>query len=161
MSAQTQTTEPTTTTTTPETESTVKQMLDALLEISAQQAQNSREMHRNLKKLCTEVEREQKRLARSSKPRRTVRQRPVKVNAAMKKFLEKQSVESQDGGYTRQAMMKAVSAYIKTKELQIAENRKSWKADKELVKLFGLDAKETYTFMNINGLLSRVVEKTA
>ena len=160
MSAQTQTTEPTTTTT-PETESTVKQMLDALLEIAAQQAQNSREMHRNLKKLCTEVGGEQKRLARSSKPRRTVRQRPVKVNAAMKKFLEKQSVESQDGGYTRQAMMKAVSAYIKTKELQIAENRKSWKADKELVKLFGLDAKETYTFMNINGLLSRVVEKTA
>ena len=57
--------------------------------------------------------------------------------------------------------MKAVSAYIKSKELQIAENRKSWKADKELVKLFGLDAKETYTFMNINGLLSRVVEKSS
>ena len=57
--------------------------------------------------------------------------------------------------------MKAVSAYIKDKELQIAENRKSWKPDKTLVKLFGLDVKETYTFMNINGLLSRIVEKSA
>ena len=56
--------------------------------------------------------------------------------------------------------MKAVSAYIKDKELQIAENRKSWKPDKALVKLFGLDVKETYTFMNINGLLSRIVEKS-
>ena len=79
----------------------------------------------------------------------------------MKKFLDKQGVTAEDGGYTRQSMMKAVSAYIKSKELQIAENRKSWKADKELVKLFGLDAKETYTFMNINGLLSRVVEKSS
>ena len=158
MSEQTQTPE---TTTTPETESTVKQMLEALLEISAQQAQQTREMHRNLKKLSQEVDREQRRLQRSSKPRRTVRQRPVSVNAAMKKFLDKQGVTAEDGGYTRQSMMKAVSAYIKSKELQIAETRKSWKADKELVKLFGLDAKETYTFMNINGLLSRVVEKSS
>ena len=157
MSEQNQT--PETTTTVTETESTVKQMLDALLEISAKQAQQTREMHRNIKKLSQEVEREHRRLQRSSKPRRTVRQRPVQVNAAMKKFLEKQGVEADQGGYTRQAMMKAVSAYIKSKELQLAENRKSWKADKTLVGLFSLDAKETYTFMNINGLLSRVVNK--
>lgn len=155
MSEQTQT--PETTVNESET-STVRTMLDALLEISAQQAQQTREMHRNIKKLRQEVDREQKRLQRSSKPRRTVRQRPVSVNAAMKKFLEKQGVQAEDGGYTRQSMMKAVSAYIKTKELQLAENRKSWKADKTLVGLFSLDAKETYTFMNINGLLSRVVE---
>ena len=117
MSEQTQTPE---TTTTPETESTVKQMLEALLEISAQQAQQTREMHRNLKKLSQEVEREQRRLQRTSKPRRTVRQRPVSVNAAMKKFLDKQGVTAEDGGFTRQSMMKAVSAYIKTKELQKA-----------------------------------------
>ena len=155
MSEQTQT--PETTVNESET-STVRTMLDALLEISAQQAQQTREMHRNIKKLRQEVDREQKRLQRSSKPRRTVRQRPVSVNAAMKKFLEKQGVQAEDGGYTRQSMMKAVSAYIKTKELQLAENRKSWKADKTLVGLLSLDAKETYTFMNINGLLSRVVE---
>jgi thiamine biosynthesis lipoprotein ApbE len=155
MSEQTQT--PETTVNESET-STVRTMLDALLEISAQQAQQTREMHRNIKKLRQEVDREQKRLQRSSKPRRTVRQRPVSVNSAMKKFLEKQGVQAEDGGYTRQSMMKAVSAYIKTKELQLAENRKSWKADKTLVGLFNLDAKETYTFMNINGLLSRVVE---
>ena len=139
-------------------QTTVSELLSSLVESASQQAQQTREMHRNIKKLRQEVDREQKRLQRSSKPRRTVRQRPVSVNSAMKKFLEKQGVQAEDGGYTRQSMMKAVSAYIKTKELQLAENRKSWKADKTLVGLFNLDAKETYTFMNINGLLSRVVE---
>ena len=166
MSEQTQTTETTTTTQTVTDEvvsdsSTVKQMLDALLDISAKQATSARELHRSLRKLSVEVEREHKKQLRSSKPRRTVRQRPVKVSKEMASFLTKQGVQSEGDikGYTRQAMMKAVSAYIKSKELQLEENRKSWKADKTLVKLFSLDAKETFTFMNINGLLSRVVQK--
>tara|TARA_B100000575_G_C23133138_1_gene657675 strand:+ start:776 stop:1267 length:492 start_codon:yes stop_codon:yes gene_type:complete len=161
MSAQTETTTPTDTAQSGGNDtSTVQQMLSALVEMASQQAQQTREMHRNLKKLSVEVEREQKKLARNNKPKRTVKQKPVKVSAAMHKFLTKQSCESSgDSSYTRQVMMKAVSQYIKSKGLQLEENRKSWKADSTLVKLFGLDSKETYTFMNINGLLSRVVEK--
>jgi len=165
MSEQTQTPETTITTTAADgavtDSSTVKQMLDALLDISGKQATAAREMHRSLRKLSVEVDREHKKQLRSSKPRRTVRQRPVKVSKEMGTFLTKQGIEAEGDvkGYTRQTMMKAVSAYIKAKELQIEENRKSWKADKTLVKLFSLDAKETYTFMNINGLLSRVVVK--
>ena len=169
MSEQTQTPETTITTTTAADvtgggvtdSSTVKQMLDALLDISGKQATAAREMHRSLRKLSVEVDREHKKQLRSNKPRRTVRQRPVKVSKEMGAFLTKQGIEAEGDvkGYPRQTMMKAVSAYIKVKELQIEENRKSWKADKTLVKLFSLDAKETYTFMNINGLLSRVVIK--
>ena len=140
-------------------ESTVQQMLTALVDMAAQQAQQTREMHRNLKKLATEVDREQRRLAKSSKPRRTVKQKPVAVTSEMSSFLTKNGVETSSNGYTRQVMMKAVSQYIKDKKLQLEDNRKSWKADKTLVKLFGLDAKKEYTFMNINGLLSRVVPK--
>jgi chromatin remodeling complex protein RSC6 len=159
MSTQPEITTPTETSV-PNDSSTVQQMLSALVEMASQQAQQTREMHRNLKKLAVEVEREQKKLARNNKPKRTVKQKPVKVSAPMHKFLSKQSCEMGDEScYTRQVMMKAVSAYIKLKGLQLEENRKSWKADKELIKLFGLDVKETYTFMNINGLLSRVVEK--
>ena len=77
----------------------------------------------------------------------------------MVKFLKGQKVEDQDGGYTRQTMMKAVSAYIKQEKLQLNENKKNWKPDTALLKLFSLDKKQTYTFMNINGLLSRVVQK--
>jgi len=162
MSAQTETSTTPEVTTTPTESSTVQQMLSALVEMASQQAQQSREMHRNLRKLSTELEREHKKLARNSRPKRTVVQKPVKVSSAMHTFLGKQKgfKTSDDSCYTRQQMMKAVSAYIKDKELQIAENRKSWKPDKALVKLFGLDVKETYTFMNINGLLSRIVEKS-
>tara|TARA_B100001094_G_scaffold239477_1_gene234995 strand:- start:448 stop:918 length:471 start_codon:yes stop_codon:yes gene_type:complete len=154
MSTQVQTQESETT-----NESTVQQMLTALVDMAAQQAQQTREMHRNLKKLATEVDREQRRLAKSSKPRRTVKQKPVAVTSEMSSFLTKNGVETSSNGYTRQVMMKAVSQYIKDKKLQLEDNRKSWKADKTLVKLFGLDAKKEYTFMNINGLLSRVVPK--
>ena len=154
MSTQVQTQESETT-----NESTVQQMLTALVDMAAQQAQQTREMHRNLKKLATEVDREQRRLAKSSKPRRTVKQKPVAVTSEMSTFLTKNGVETSSNGYTRQVMMKAVSQYIKDKKLQLEDNRKSWKADKTLVKLFGLDAKKEYTFMNINGLLSRVVPK--
>lgn len=156
MSSQVQTKESESTT----TESTVQQMLTALVDMAAQQAQQTREMHRNLKKLATEVDKEQKRLAKSSKPRRTVKQKPVGVTKEMEKFLTGHGVEKNDSGYTRQVMMKAVSAYIKDKQLQLQDNRKSWKADKTLAKLFDLDPKSHYTFMNINGLLSRVVPKT-
>tara|TARA_B100000401_G_C52811750_1_gene724243 strand:+ start:1684 stop:2157 length:474 start_codon:yes stop_codon:yes gene_type:complete len=156
MSSQVQTQESESTT----TESTVQQMLTALVDMAAQQAQQTREMHRNLKKLATEVDKEQKRLAKSSKPRRTVKQKPVGVTKEMEKFLTSHGVEKNEAGYTRQVMMKAVSAYIKDKQLQLQDNRKSWKADKTLAKLFDLDPKSHYTFMNINGLLSRVVPKT-
>tara|TARA_Y200000002_G_C22632747_1_gene643250 strand:- start:1007 stop:1480 length:474 start_codon:yes stop_codon:yes gene_type:complete len=156
MSSQVQTQESESTS----TESTVQQMLTALVDMAAQQAQQTREMHRNLKKLATEVDKEQKRLAKSSKPRRTVKQKPVGVTKEMEKFLTGHGVEKNEAGYTRQVMMKAVSAYIKDKQLQLQDNRKSWKADKTLAKLFDLDPKSHYTFMNINGLLSRVVPKT-
>ena len=126
--------------------------------MSGTQATQTREMHRNLKRLVVEVERENKKLARNKKPKRTVKQKPVQVTAPMAKWLSSSKVEAEEGGYTRQNMMKAVSAYIKTADLQIKENRKSWKPDATLIKLFNLDKKQTYTFMNINGLLSRVVQ---
>mgnify|MGYP004004110235 FL=1 len=159
MSNQVQTQENETTTNVSDT-STVQQMLNALVDMAAQQAQQTREMHRNLKKLATEVDKEQKKLVKMNKPRRTVKQRPVTVTSEMVSFLTKQGLEQDQKGYTRQVMMKSVSQYIKDKKLQLEDNRKSWKADKTLVKLFSLDAKKQYTFMNINGLLSRVVPKS-
>ena len=139
--------------------SNVQTLLASLVEMAGNQAQATREMHRNLRRLVTEVEREHRKLQKTSRPKRTVKQKPVSVTAAMGKWLASQSVEAQDGGYTRQSMMKAVSSYIKKADLQVAENRKAWKPDATLTKLFNLDKKQTYTFMNINGLLSRVVSQ--
>lgn len=139
-------------------QTTVSELLSSLVESASQQAQQTREMARNLKRLVSEVEKERKRLVKHCRPKRTVKQKPVQVKKEMSKFLKKQKVDELDGGWTRQLMMKAVSSYIKEKELQLAENKKNWKPDDTLTKLFSLDSSKTYTFMNINGLLTRVIE---
>ena len=58
----------------------------------------------------------------------------------------------------RQVMMKAVSNYIKTANIQNPDNKKQWAKDKVLTPIFNLKD-DRYTFMQINGLLSRVVIK--
>jgi hypothetical protein len=148
----------TTVETTPsEAPQSLQQTLHSLVELAANQAQLSRDMHRNLKRLAVEVEKVQKKLSKN-KPRRVVVQKPVSVVPAMLEFLKSQQIEPVDGGYTRQVLMRAVSGYIKTHKLQVEENKKQWKPDATLVKLFSLDKKQLYTFMNINGLLSRAIQ---
>lgn len=148
------------TTSTEVVDSEVSTVSATLAEVSAlvdQQSKTFKDLQRQLKKLEKEVIREHKRHSRIAKPKRKVVQRPIAVTKSMQKFLKKLEVEQHaDGGWTRQVMMKAVSTYIKLKKLQLAENRKQWKPDTTLIKLFSLDNKQLYTFMNINGLISRI-----
>jgi chromatin remodeling complex protein RSC6 len=136
----------------------VQSLLASLVNVAATQAQQTRELHKSLKRLAIEIEKEQKKVHRV-KPKRTVVQKPVNVQPAMATFLQGQKVDAVNGGYTRQVMMKAVSAYIKNQKLQSEENKKQWKPDTSLAKLFNLDKKQLYSFMNINGLLSKVIVK--
>ena len=140
--------------------SSVTETLSELLATVEQQQRSMRDLHRQLKRLEKEVIREHKRLSKVNKPKRKIVQKPVKVSKSMKKFMNKmKEPEHADGGWTRQVMMKAVAAYVKNKDLQIADNRKNWKPDSTLTKLFHLESGQLYSFMNINGLISRVVEK--
>ncbi len=146
-----------------ETGMTLHSLLQELTDVAGVLAQQSRELQKTLKNLGAELQKEQKRSSRNVRvagPKRTVVQKPVQVNQDMTKFLTSQNIQPVDGGYTRQAMMKAISGYIHTHKLQLEENKKEWKPDATLVKLFSLDKTKLYTFMNINGLLSRVVIKT-
>lgn len=121
-----------------------------------------RQISKDLKKTEKEIAREQKRLKTQPKTKRTVVQKPIKVNALMRDFLKAQKVPYEgevDDAFTRQVMMKAVSAYIKDQKLQQDDDKKKWKPDGTLSKLFGLKKTEEKTFMNINGLISRVVLK--
>ena len=140
---------------------TLSATLAALGEQVDLQMRSFRDMSKALKKLEKEVAREHKRLSKTPKVKRTVKQTPTAVNATMSKFLTAQSVEGVDGKWTRQSMMKGISAYIKEKGLQLDEDKKKWKPDATLNKLFSLEKGSLYTFMNINGLISRVVVKAA
>ena len=134
----------------------IKALLSELLTESANLQSQYKTWHANVKKLAKEMEKEQKKLPKA-KPRRVVRQKPQEVNKSMQKFMHTTGAEK-GTSYTRQVMMKQVSAYIKEHTLQNEANKKQWKADKTLKKLFDLND-EWYTFMQINGLLSRVVVK--
>jgi chromatin remodeling complex protein RSC6 len=138
-------------------QSSLSQQLHALQEQVDAQISVFRDMSKALKKLDKEVAREQKRASKPVKTKRQVKQTPVAVNAAMSKFLTSQGVEGVDGKWTRQVMMKEISAYIKAKGLQLEEDKKKWKPDATLMKLFSLEKGTLYTFMNVNGLISRVV----
>ena len=144
-------------------DSSVSQTLTNLLDQVELQVKSFRDIHRHLKRLEKEIAKEHKRLTKTPKTKRTVTQKPIKVNTNMQKFLTALSVEDLhgEGCYTRQVMMRGVSQYIKEKNLQIEENKKQWKPDATLCKLFDLDKKQHYTFMNINGLISRVVEPSS
>ena len=128
-----------------------------------QQVQMWRQISKDLKKTEKEITKEHKRLRTVPKTKRTVIQKPIKVNAAMKDFLIALKVNEEgkpQDEYTRQVMMKAVSQYIKEQSLQQAEDKKKWKPDATLAKLFSLKKTDEKTFMNINGLISRVVVKS-
>jgi len=143
-------------------DSEVKVLLQSLLDDSAQLQTMYKSWNTTLKKLAKEMEKEQKKLAKA-KPKRHVKQKPQEVTKEMQKFMKQHGGDLPEGvthgsAYTRQVMMKSVSHYIKEKNLQNPENKKQWKKDTVLTPLFKLE-KDWYTFMQINGLLSRVVVK--
>ena len=149
----------------PETEeSGVKVILNQLINESAQMMASHKLWHNSLKQLSKEMDREHKKVVRS-RPKRKVVQKPQKVTDKMVKFMKKYPPPMEEGEelehngkYTRQVMMKAVSNYIKTANIQNPDNKKQWAKDKVLTPIFNLKD-DWYTFMQINGLLSRVVIK--
>ena len=154
-----------TTTTTEVAETEVSQLVKTLLDDASKLQTLYKNWVGTVKKLTKEMEREKKKLAKQ-KPKRKVNQKPQAVTSEMQGFMKKHAPKEIDGvavqhngSYTRQVMMKSVSNYIKTHKIQNEANRKQWSGkDKVLKKLFKLDS-EWYTFMQINGLLSRVVVK--
>lgn len=60
---------------------------------------------------------------------------------------------------TKAAVMKSVSDYIKTNDLQLKENRRKFKPNKPLNKMFGMNVKESLTFVEINKHVSSHLTK--
>ena len=55
--------------------------------------------------------------------------------------------------------MKGISKYIKEKNLQLSENKRQFKPDKKLHKVFGMDTKQPLTFVEIGGHISSHLTK--
>lgn len=140
----------------------------ATLIAEGEELRNSSRLHlANVKKIATLVNRERKFLSKNRRrKKRVIVQNPQKVNKTMQKFMKDNKDILSTGTipvsteYIRRDMMRVVSAYVKVKNLQLEDNRKKWLPDKVLKKLFSIkDPKAEFSFMNVNGLITRVILK--
>ena len=77
------------------------------------------------------------------------------LSSTLEKFL------SVDKGtlLTKAEVMKGVSEYIKSNNLQCEENKRRFRPNKQLNKVFGMDTKESLTFVEINKHVSSHLSK--
>lgn len=94
---------------------------------------------------------------KTSKQKKKRPQPPMKPSADLVKFLKLEKNKL----YSRADVMKLVSEYIKTKKLQLADNKRKFHPDKNLAKFFGLsgDAVKDMTFVEINKYISQHLTK--
>lgn len=170
-------TESSATETVPVTETlTLKDRSDALVKLYAEMQEVVKRIKAEHNKLQHAIAREEKRAGRGKKqadgaPRKQAVKKPVIVSAEMVKFMKanytpKEGEQTFAEGYTRDAMMRALSSYVKANSLQCKDvdgkkegRTKLWLPNPLLVKLLGLEKGREYRFIDINGLVSRVVIK--
>ena len=143
------------------TEVTSTTMIDDLIIKATERIAIDKLVVVNLKLLKKEVEKEQKKLVKNNKVKRTIKQNPQQVTVPMHEFVVKNFPDDQNADmmYTRQNLMRLLSNYIKEQKIQNEENKKQWSGkEKSLRKIFNLKD-DWYTFMQINGLLSYVIIK--
>ena len=60
---------------------------------------------------------------------------------------------------TKQEVMKAVSPYIKANKLQVEENKRKFKPDTKMSKIFGMKKSDQFSFVEINKHVSSHLSK--
>ena len=103
---------------------------------------------RNLQKACKAAEKQTK--ANKKKP-----QTPMSLSKELSTFLSV-APETQ---LTKAQVMKSISEYIKSNNLQVESNKRKFVPNKQLQKTFGMKAKAELTFVEINKHVSGHLSK--
>ena len=103
---------------------------------------------RTLQRNCKQADRAAR--IRNKRP-----QEPMNVSKELAKFLKIGSGEQ----LTKASVMKMVSTYIKDKNLQVADDKRKFVPNKELVKIFGIQKAQNMTFVEINKHVSQHLSK--
>jgi chromatin remodeling complex protein RSC6 len=101
-----------------------------------------------LQKTCKNAEK----LAKTQKKKTPV---PLNLSNDLEKFLG----VSKGTKLTKAEVMKGVSEYVKTNNLQVQENRRKFKPNKQLNKVFGMNTNDSLTFVEINKHVSSHLSK--
>ena len=105
----------------------------------AKQTRSLSDQVRILQKSCKLAEKQTK--ANKKKP-----QTPMSLSKVLSTFLS----VAPDTQLTKAQVMKSISEYIKTNNLQVESNKRKFVPNKQLQKTFGMKAKAELTFVEIN-----------
>ena len=114
----------------------------------SKQARVIQESLRTLQKSCKTADRNIR--ARKKRP-----QEKLNITPELAKFLNVDSSVQ----LSKAEVMKQISAYIKDKQLQTAEDKRRFKPNKALSKIFGVSTPTPRTFVEINKLVSHHMTK--
>ena len=103
---------------------------------------------RTLQRNCKQADRAAR--IRNKRP-----QEPMNVSKELAKFLKIGTGEQ----LTKATVMKMVSTYIKDKNLQIADDKRKFVPNKELLRIFGIPKAQNMTFVEINKHVSQHLTK--
>lgn len=103
---------------------------------------------RSLQKACKAAEKQTR--ASKKKP-----QTPMSLSKELSTFLS----VSPDTQLTKAQVMKSISEYIKSNNLQVESNKRKFVPNKQLQKTFGMKAKAELTFVEINKHVSGHLSK--
>ena len=124
-----------------------KNLFDELTNVT-KKTKDLQETFRILQKTCRNAEKQ----AKTHKKKVQV---PLTLSGDLEKFLG----VSKGTQLTKAAVMKGVSDYIKTNNLQLEENRRKFKPNKQLNKIFGMSTSQSLTFVEINKHVSSHLTK--
>ena len=128
-------------------ESHFKTVYDNLMSITSR-TKELQESVRILQKACKQEEKQ----ARSKKKK-------VQAKLSLSKDLEKFLSVAHGTKLTKAEVMKGVSTYIKENNLQLESNKRKFKPNSKLQKVFGMSTKTDLTFVEINKHVSGHLSK--
>ncbi len=113
----------------------------------------SRELQQEVKLIHKNYRRERAKLSKNKRKKNNTKiHLPMSVSPALRKFLKLDSDEL----ISKKDVMGRISTYVKEKNLQLPENKRKFKPNTALRKLFGLSVKKAVpmTFVEINKYIS-------
>ena len=114
---------------------------------------SNRQLQQQVKSIYKDYRRERSKLSKNKRKKNNTKiHLPMNVTPALKKFLHLGSDEL----ISKKDVMGRISTYVKEKDLQLKDNRRKFKPNSALRRLFGIPAKKAVpmTFVEINKYIS-------
>jgi|TARA_B100000315_G_scaffold20609_1_gene18197 chromatin remodeling complex protein RSC6 len=112
---------------------------------------SNRQLQQQVKSIYKDYRRERSKLSKNKRKKNNTKiHLPMNVSSPLKKFLKLDADEL----ISKKDVMGRISTYVKEKNLQLPENKRQFKPNTALRRLFGLKKTKPMTFVEINKYIS-------